>query len=216
MILHIPHASRKLDGHIELDDEQANLDYLTDTGVREIFECSANAIIEFPLSRFVCDVERLKNNEPMDQIGQGVIYRKDVFGNNIRRITPDNKIYKMYNDHHRKLTLAVNRSLSLFRIITIVDCHTFPSNVSNVGVCIGTDVFHTPSNLRIMVVNHFEDIGMRVGINEPYGGAIIPTLHKNNEDVKSIMIDINKNVVNEQLYIESLMEKINEYEWSFE
>ena len=81
MILHIPHASRELGGYVKLSNEKENLDYLTDTYADELFWGGDR--IKFPLSRFVCDVERLEHNEPMETKGQGIIYRKDVFGNDI-------------------------------------------------------------------------------------------------------------------------------------
>jgi len=130
MILHIPHSSRELGGHIELNREQENLGYLTDTDTDILFD---GTFIRFPLSRFVCDVERLRVNEPMDGQGQGIIYRKDCYGDSIIRHTSDEEIYKMYDDHHRKLTLEINHQLAYFENVVIVDCHSFPSGASGVS-----------------------------------------------------------------------------------
>jgi N-formylglutamate deformylase len=215
MILHIPHSSRVIDGHIELDNEQANLDYLTDTGTDELFSYWGCDIIKFPLSRFVCDVERLEENEDMDLIGQGIIYRKDVFGNNIKRITPDEQIYEVYHEHHKKLNVTVNRQLAYYNNVIIVDCHSFTSNNNDDPyVCIGTDSIHTPMELVDIIEKHFDDIQIRTSINYPYMGTIIPYLHISNCNVKSVMIELNKNIIHKDLHINSLLEKISEYEWN--
>ena len=225
MILHIPHSSRELSDYVTLDNEQGNLDYLTDTDVDELFWYEYCDMIKFPLSRFVCDVERLKVNEPMEFKGQGIIYRKDCYGNDIIRHTSDEEIYKMYDDHHRKLTLAINRQLAYYENVVIVDCHSFSSDVDedvdeDVDICVGTSDVHTPLKLVMIIVNHFHMEGLSVKINDPYSGTMVPEHHYGNCNVKSVMIEINKNVyINNYVYefkpiITDLLEKINEYSWS--
>lgn len=194
MIIHIPHSSRKIDGHINLQDEELNHDYLTDDYVLELFEYDDHRRIIFPYSRFVCDVERLLN-DPMEEKGQGVIYRYDYFSNPIERITPDSEIMNMYNAHHKELNITVNFALSLFEKVAIVDAHTFtPIPRGDPDICIGTDSFHTPTELIDRLEEHFEFVnGYSVGIDYPYSGTIIPShLYHKEENLISIMLEVNK------------------------
>ena len=225
MILHIPHSSRELGNYVKLTNEQGNLDYLTDTDVDELFWYEYCDIIKFSLSRFVCDVERLEeHNEPMEAKGQGIIYRKDVYGNDIIRHISDEDVYEMYNEHHRKLRLLVNKQLAYYENVVIVDCHTFTPNSSNGGdpnpdICIGTDFQHTPLKLIKIVKGIFENRDLNVSIDSPYEGTIIPQSHIGNNNVKSIMIEVNKNVYtnnmsNAKLIINEVLDGIHEYSWS--
>jgi len=217
MLLHIPHASRKIDGNIELLNEKENLDYLTDVDIDILFDGYS---IKFPYSRFVCDVERLKENEPMEKYGQGIIYRKDVYGNPIKRIISDDDVYRLYDEHHRLLNISVNRQLSLFKNVVIIDCHSFTSsNINDPNVCIGTDSFHTPKELIDIVSEYFYKHRISISFNKPYSGTIIPSNHINNINVKSIMLELNKNLYLGDVYgfkeiIDNLLMRIEHYEWS--
>ena len=55
MILHIPHAGTNTLGR---NIEQFDIDYLTDCRTDELFNCEFATKLVFPISRFVCDVER--------------------------------------------------------------------------------------------------------------------------------------------------------------
>jgi N-formylglutamate amidohydrolase len=209
-----------IDNHIKLKNEYDNLNYLTDTDIDIIFSYWGCDIIKFPLSRFVCDVERLEHNEPMETCGQGIIYLKDAFGEDIERITPDEEIYKMYHDHHRKLTITVNRQLTYYNNVVIVDCHSFTSkNTYDPDICIGTDCLHTPTELIDIVSDYFDKCKFTIDINKPYKGTIVPSLHSSNNNVKSIMIEINKNVYMNRTtifknIIDRLLGEIDNYEWN--
>jgi N-formylglutamate amidohydrolase len=221
MILHIPHSSRVIDGHIELENEQANLDYLTDTDTDILFSYWGCDIIKFPLSRFVCDVERLEKDEPMEKCGRGIIYRKDAFGNDIKRITPDELIYKMYHMHHNKLTMVVNRQLAYHENVVIVDCHSFTSfSEEDPDVCIGINSMHTPNKLIDLILGFFDKRGISTEIDDPYKGTMVTLIHMGNKNVQSVMIEINKNVYTNDVYsfepiITKLLENINNYEWLY-
>lgn len=218
MFIHIPHASTKIDGLVEFKSkEKENLDFLTDTNIDLLYD--RYHCITFPYSRFVCDVERLVN-DPLEKDGHGIIYRKDAFGNDLIRHISDEKTMNLYNKHHRKLTKLVNHRLAYLFKAVIVDAHSFTDDTTKVDVCVGTDDFHTPNELIDIVVDHFCKYGYNVSINEPYLGTIIPKLHEDNENVYSIMIELNKRIyinrIDEaRLMIQSLMDKIKDYEWSF-
>ena len=219
MILHIPHSSRRLLGFIEMKNEQDNLDHLTDSYTDDIFDYDgASSIIKFPLSRFICDVERLEN-DPLENEGHGIIYTKDCFGDDIIRYISDDFIYKMYKHHHDKFTKAVNRSSTLYKNVVIVDCHSFPDPDHKYSdICIGRDWFHTTDNMIDIVKEIYTAEGYSVSINVPYSGTFIPKQHINiNSNVKSVMIDINKNTFIDYDKIksttQSVLEILDEYEW---
>ena len=74
MILHIPHAGTNTLGR---NIEQFDIDYLTDWRTDELFKCELASSLVFPISRFVCDVERFPDEyEEMFKIGQGICYTK--------------------------------------------------------------------------------------------------------------------------------------------
>jgi N-formylglutamate amidohydrolase len=222
MILHIPHSSRKIDNFINLEHEKENLDFLTDDRTDELFGCDPFQLI-FPYSRFICDVERFRKNDPMEKIGQGVIYRKDIFGNNIERYISDKEVYKMYDEHHKKFTIKANFGLGLFSKIVIVDCHSFtPCNKyqSEIDICIGTDPFHTPDILSKFAKKYFIANGLSVSVNFPFSGCIVPYIHyRKNKDIISIMIEVNKKIYRydagfekTKLILQELLEIISKWE----
>lgn len=220
MIIHCPHSSRKINGLITFTNgkKQENLDFLTDTDIDYLFSHEYHNKIVFPFSRFVCDVERFPY-DPLEEKGQGIIYRRDIFNDVISRKIPDFKVYELYKLHHRKLSKAVNHSLSLFPKVIIIDAHSFTStNENDPDICIGTDDFHTPKELSDIVVNFFKEKGYTVKINEPYSGTIVSQLHyKKDKDVESIMIELNKKTYidkkeNMRNIIGECLNKVSEYE----
>jgi N-formylglutamate amidohydrolase len=80
----------------------------------------------------------------------------------------------------------------------LIDCHSFPSDLSEFDICIGfNDDWSRPSDFIIdLVVEFFKKKGYKVSINSPYSNAIAP---ETNFVYNSIMIEINKKVyLNEQ------------------
>jgi N-formylglutamate amidohydrolase len=124
MILHIPHSATKMLDGVEVDHLEENQFVLTDWHTDELFYHESAEPIIFPYSRLSVDVERLKVNEPMDKYGMGILYKKDIFGNAIKRTNEDCMEY--YNVHHYKLNQTVNKYLSYFDKVFVVDCHSFP------------------------------------------------------------------------------------------
>lgn len=219
MIIHCPHSSRKIGKLIEFyDKEVENLNHLTDTNVDYLFSHEYHTMIRFPFSRFVCDVERFPY-DLMESKGQGIIYRRDVFNNIIKRHITDAKTYELYKMHHKKLNKSVNYALTLFPKVIIVDAHSFTSeNENDPDICIGTDDFHTPKELSDLVVNFFKEKEYNVKINDPYNGTMVSQLHyQKNKDVESIMIELNKKIYINNLndirkIIGDCLDEISKYE----
>lgn len=75
----------------------------------------------------------------------------------------------------------------------MLDCHSFPSELSDIDICIGyNEDWSKPDKETIeLAVNLFEDNGYKVGVNEPYSNSETPDcpfLYQ------SMMLEVNKKV----------------------
>ena len=75
----------------------------------------------------------------------------------------------------------------------LLDCHSFPSEMSDVDICIGyNEDWSKPNKETIeLAVNLFEDCGYKVGINEPYSNSETPECPFT---YQSMMLEVNKKV----------------------
>lgn len=215
MILHIPHSSDLMpeefrDQIILSNDELAKeLLLMTDSFTDELFGSPEASIVRFPISRLLVDVERFSEDaeEPMSKVGMGMIYTKTAHGKNLKRDLEANEkeeLFEYYQKHHEELTNAVNKELKQNGKAVIIDCHSFPSNPLPCDVnqetprpdfCIGTDSFHTPSELTEILGNNIKNKGYSLGINIPYEGTIVPMdYYRKDSRVISIMIEVNRNL----------------------
>jgi len=73
----------------------------------------------------------------------------------------------------------------------LLDCHSFPSEMSDVDICIGyNEDWSKPDKHTIeLAVNIFEDNGYKVGINEPYSNSETPDCPFT---YQSMMLEVNK------------------------
>ena len=137
-------------------------------------------------SRFVVDVERLPN-DPMEKIGQGILYTD--FNGLHRTIEQEEKLGMIayYMGYIKTLKEMLNEHSLL------IDCHSFPSDLSELDICIGVnDDWSRPSDFVIdLVVEFFKKEGYKVSMNSPYSNAIAPEA---NFTYNSIMIEVNKRV----------------------
>ena len=158
--------------------------------------------IVFPYSRFVCDVERLKN-DPLENIGQGIIYTE--FDGYKRNLTEGQKknIMKLWEEHQTNLQSAIKDENTV-----LVDCHSFPSNLSNNDICIGyNDDWSYNKDIVNSIIKIFEKEGYSVERNIPYSNSITP---EKDFPYNSVMIEVNKRIyMNENLM---LLEK-NARQW---
>ena len=75
----------------------------------------------------------------------------------------------------------------------LIDCHSFPSGLSDVDVCIGVnDDWSRPSDFLVeLVLEFFKQNGYKVELNTPYSNTIAPPM---NFRYDSIMIGLNKRI----------------------
>jgi N-formylglutamate amidohydrolase len=81
-------------------------------------------------------------------------------------------------------------------------CHSFPSvalpyeldqTPERADICIGTDGFHTPSQVRDAIVAAAEEEGYSVAIDAPFAGALVPlSAYQKDRCVLSAMIEVNR------------------------
>ena len=87
--------------------------------------------------------------------------------------------------HQRRLSSQLSEGALL------LDCHSFPEELSDVDICIGfNEDWSKPSKATIeMAVNHFMYCGYKVGVYTPYGNSETPACPFH---YHSMMLEINK------------------------
>lgn len=219
MIYHVPHASFDVPFDLRsaflLDDQalEDELRVMTDAFTDDLFGCHArddDSVVIFPVSRLVLDPERLLDDmlEMMSWMGMGVIYQQTSSGNPLRNNPSleerDELIRRFYMPHHQRLTEATESELNRCDTALILDCHSFPSrpldfecdqDPDRPEICLGTDPFHSPPDLIEAARLAVTDEGLTCRINRPYGGAIVPSRYREQEQrVSSIMIEVNRSL----------------------
>lgn len=197
IVLNIPHAGVKGLGSIKCDNKVnllAEVRKWTDWYTDLIFIPEKNDRIKHIIadySRFAVDVERLLD-DPLKKKGQGIIYTK--YNGQERYVGEKERIRLMayYYDYIDRLKSMLSEHSLL------IDCHSFPSDMSDVDICIGyNEDWSKPTDFVIdLVVESFKQYGYKVGINTPFSNAIAP---ETGYTYNSIMIELNKRVyMNEQ------------------
>jgi len=140
--------------------------------------------VRFPYSRFIVDAERLWD-DPLEQHGQGIVYKQ--FDGYIRTVPEENEKQLLGLWHWHQQRLKEN----LCEGALLLDCHSFPSEMSDVDICIGyNEDWSKPHKETIeLAVNLFEDNGYKVGINEPYSNSETPGC---SFSYHSMMLEVNK------------------------
>lgn len=193
IVLNIPHSSNYMAGIAGWKKDVSFIekvnkwtDWYTDLIFDKPSYLSNDEIIPivFPYSRFYVDAERLINDEK-EKEGQGIIYTNFE---NCTRVVSNNekeKLMAIYNSHIDLIKSNLNDKTFL------LDCHSFPSELSDIDVCIGfNDDWSKPDDELIEKVKSiFEKSNFKVGINYPYSNSISPNCNFN---YKSMMIEINK------------------------
>ena len=197
IVLNIPHAGVRGLGSIKCDNKVnllAEVRKWTDWYTDLIFIPEKNDRIKHIIadySRFAVDVERLLD-DPLKKKGQGIIYTK--YNGQQRYVDEKEKTRLMayYYDYMDRLKSMLSEHSLL------IDCHSFPSDMSDVDICIGyNEDWSKPTDFVIdLVVESFKQHGYKMGINAPFSNAIAP---ETGYTYNSIMIELNKRVyLNEQ------------------
>lgn len=170
IVAHIPHASTVIPdpvrAEILLDDSglAAELIRLTDWHTDRLFSWlldNGGAMFVNRLSRLVFDPERFIGDaiEPMESVGQGVVYTRTTAGDPLRVLSAEDRsrrIETLYEPYHAALAALVAAVVGEFGHCLIVDCHSFPTvplpsetdqSEPRPDICIGRDPFHTPPAL---------------------------------------------------------------------
>ena len=123
----------------------------------------------------------------MEAKGQGILYKQ--FEGYTRTIPGEYEasLLNLWHTHQEQL----RRNLCPDALL--LDCHSFPSELSNIDICIGyNEDWSKPDKKTIeLAVNLFEDNGYKVGVNEPYSNSETPDcpfLYQ------SMMLEVNKKV----------------------
>ena len=140
--------------------------------------------VRFPYSRFIVDAERLWD-DPLEQHGQGIVYKQ--FDGYTRTVPEENEKQLLGLWHWHQERLRDN----LCEGALLLDCHSFPSEMSDVDICIGyNEDWSKPNKGTIeLAVSLFEDSGYKVGINEPYSNSETPDCPFT---YQSMMLEVNK------------------------
>ena len=211
IVLSIPHSSTAGIFDKEIGRWPANPHFVnncvnkwTDWWTDMLFQTGNDKVksFVFPYSRFVCDAERLEG-DPMEEIGHGIIYT--TFGGYQRGVLTEENKQRLLKTRKDYLT-SISKALTPKSVI--IDCHSFPSELSEVDICIGfNEDWSYDEKLISIVVETFKKSGYSVGLNDPYSNSLTAPA---DYEYKSLMIEINKKVyMNEK----SLSLEINQRQW---
>jgi N-formylglutamate amidohydrolase len=197
LVLNIPHSSIDGIGQAKWNNKVALLsevkrwtDWYTDLLFVPDKRDGIKTIIG-DYSRFFVDVERLPN-DPLEEIGQGILYEKFNGLKRLIGVEERRGLMAYYLGYSKNLKEMLNEHSLL------IDCHSFPSDLSDVDICIGyNNDWSRPTDFVIELCKSvFEKQGYQVGINTPYANAIAP---ETGYAYNSIMIEVNKRLyLNEQ------------------
>ena len=221
VIFHIPHDSFFIPYEVRKqfllpeEDLQKEFVKMTDYWTLALY---ANGIpveqtLVSPVSRLVVDVERFANDsqEVMSKIGMGAIYQRTHDLRELRRTLSreerDHLIKNYYEPHHSALTAKVEKALTAFNKAVVIDLHSFsstqlPYEGSEVKIrpeiCIGTDSFHTPSDLQEAFLYEFGKV-FDTALNSPFEGALVPSCHyRKDSRVMSLMIETRRDLYEDE------------------
>ena len=192
IVLNIPHASTAFPSGKSGWDDGIDSEILrwTDWYTDWLF-ASASRLdrrivpVQFPFSRFFCDAERLVD-DPLMTVGQGLVYER--FNGLNRGISTADRIFaeRCHSEHRERLRRAITGENTL-----LIDCHSFPLDLSDVDVCIGVnDDWSRPGDAILeRILLYFKKSGFKAKVNDPYSNSIIPDC---GFPYTSMMLEVNK------------------------
>lgn len=230
ILLHIPHSSTKIPKifwkNVFVGKHIINkfIKDITDADTDILFGHNKYDKIIFPYSRVFCDVEKFAddNLEVMSKFGMGAVYLKTNLGVSFRNYNKeysDMVLHKYYYPYHKKLNNKVENLLNSNKTVVLVDCHSFSKDIIMFEeckkdlpeICIGFN--DKQDKLAKLCIQFFKDLKYNVKINYPYSGTMVPNnyIGKSNPRLKSIMIEINKEIyINNKKNFKKLQKDINE------
>ncbi|WP_037679267.1 N-formylglutamate amidohydrolase [Streptomyces griseus] len=216
VILHVPHSAREIPAEVRagivLDDEALGreLDHITDAHTAEIAARAARLSGAVPwrfvnrLSRLVVDPERFPDErEEMLAVGMGAVYTRTTHREALRPADtdPEPLVARCFRPYARAMTDAVAGRLAAVGRAVIIDVHSYPTEplpyeLHGTGprppVCLGTDSFHTPPELRDAAREAFAECG-ETGLDSPFGGTYVPLEFYGSEPrVTALMVEIRR------------------------
>lgn len=193
IVLNIPHSSAEFPAGAKArweGDVDSQIQRWTDWYTGHLFGTAALKDprirpVVFPWSRFFCDVERLEN-DPLERNGQGLAYTR--FEGCVRRLS-DSEKERIYRDYYLEHMAAVMKELTPTSML--IDCHSFPSDLSDVDVCIGINPdWSMPDKMLMTSIRYlFEMRGYKTEYNDPYSNSYAPEMYF---PYPSMMIELNK------------------------
>ena len=193
IILNIPHSSAEFPAGAKArweGDVDTQIQRWTDWYTGHLFGTAALKDprirpVVFPWSRFFCDVERLED-DPLEKKGQGLAYTN--FEGCVRRLSEQEK-ERIYRDYYLEHMAAVMKELTPTSML--IDCHSFPSDLSDVEVCIGINPdWSMPDKTLLIGIKYlFELRGYKTEFNNPHSNSYAPEMHF---PYPSLMIELNK------------------------
>ncbi|MCX5063048.1 MULTISPECIES: N-formylglutamate amidohydrolase [unclassified Streptomyces] len=216
VILHVPHSARRIPAEVRAGivlDEAAlerELDHITDAHTAELADAAAQRCAVAPwrfvnrLSRLVVDPERFPDErEEMSSVGMGAVYTRTTHRDVLRPADadPEPLIDRYFRPYARAMTEAVADRLAATGRAVIIDVHSYPSaplpyELHGAGprppVCLGTDSFHTPSELSTAAREAFDACG-ETGLDSPFSGTYVPLEFYGKEPrVDALMVEIRR------------------------
>ena len=220
VVVHVPHAGTEIPDDVRagllLDDDElgaelaAMTDWHTDRLAADAVARSGVAATVFrnPWSRLVVDPERFPDErEVMRSRGMGAVYTRTSALEPLRIDDPAQEarlIERWFVPYAAALAELVGRTLDGFDRCVLIDLHSYPSvplayevdpTASRPGVCVGTDPFHTPAELRDTVVDAFAGVPGGVDLDTPFAGTYVPLDHYGvDARVTSVMVEIRRDL----------------------
>ncbi|MFE4664979.1 N-formylglutamate amidohydrolase [Streptomyces sp. NPDC056716] len=216
VLLHVPHASRVIPPEVRagivLDDAALarELDHITDAHTDRIAAEAAALAKVTPwrfvnrLSRLVVDPERFPDErEEMLAVGMGAVYTRTTHREALRAegTDPGPLVERYFHPYARAVTDAVADRLAATGRAVIIDVHSYPTaalpyELHGEGprppVCLGTDAFHTPPELRAAARAAFARCG-ETGLDSPFAGTYVPlTYYGSDPRVSALMVEIRR------------------------
>ena len=215
-LVHLPHYGTSIpekyeaDYYLDKEELYKNVFEYADYGTYNLYGSLYREFdgVANPNSRLFFDPERFFDDEQesmQTKHGLGWFYENAILDKKpLRSTIHKDEIAQYYHKHHAELNAKTAQKLRLYGRCTIIDCHSFSNtrywfhdkSLALPDICIGYDDFHKDEFLVNTILEEFE--AYDVGVNTPYVGSLVPTDYYNkNENVKSVMIEINK-----KLYLE--------------